>query len=294
MAIDYQSSTDKWVKCISSSGTIRAVAVSTTDISNHLGSRHKLSPAGKKALAESLIAGLILSSYCKAGEKVNLNIQASGWANQAIIDANAIGEVRGYILERPAHEVKLAKNIGPWGIGLLSVLRTKHEEAQPYIGTVPLLTGHLAKDLTFYWLQSEQVNTAVGIEVFMDGDQITLAEGFLIQAMPGATDHDLNFIEEHLKKLHQYDSSSPVRSTPTMLLSYLLENQAFSLLEEQPITLKCPCSIDRVKRSLMLIGQDELQSMADENKDFEINCDFCSETYVFSPELIKSLIRDLQ
>ena len=74
MAIDYQSSTDKWVKCISSSGTIRAVAVSTTDISNHLGSRHKLSPAGKKALAESLIAGLILSSYCKSGEKVNLNI----------------------------------------------------------------------------------------------------------------------------------------------------------------------------------------------------------------------------
>jgi molecular chaperone Hsp33 len=294
MAIDYQSSTDKWVKCISSSGTIRAVAVSTTDISNHLGSRHKLSPAGKKALAESLIAGLILSSYCKSGEKVNLNIQASGWANQAIIDANAMGEVRGYILERPAHDVKLAKNIGPWGIGLLSVLRTKHEEAQPYIGTVPLLTGHLAKDLTFYWLQSEQVNTAVGIEVFMEGDQITLAEGFLIQAMPGATDQDLNFIEEHLKKLHQYDSSSPVRSTPTMLLSYLLENQAFSLLEEQPITLKCPCSIDRVKRSLMLIGKDELQSMADENKDFEINCDFCSETYVFSPDLIKSLMRDLQ
>jgi molecular chaperone Hsp33 len=291
MAIDYQSKSDKWVKCISNTGTIRAVAVTATDITNQLASRHQTSEAGTKALAESIVAGLILASYCKNGEKVNLNIQGSGWMNQTIIDANAVGEIRGYVLERNPTEVKLARNIGPWGIGLLSVLRTKHEEAQPYIGTVPLLTGHLAKDLTFYWLQSEQVNSAVGIEVFMENGKVTLAEGFLIQAMPGATDHDINFIEEHLKKLHQYDSQASIRSTPTTLLSYLLENQSFSLLEEQPLTLKCPCSIDRVKRSLVLVGEAELRSMVVENKTFEIGCDFCSEKYQFSPEMIHSLIK---
>ena len=39
------------------------------------------------------------------------------------------------------------------------------EKEQPYIGTVPLLTGHLAKDLTFYWVQSEQIPSAVGLAV---------------------------------------------------------------------------------------------------------------------------------
>jgi molecular chaperone Hsp33 len=293
MSIEFKSASDKWVKCLSGTGTIRAVAVSATEISNLLADRHQLSPSGRKALAEALVAGLILSSYCKSGEKVNLNIQSSGWSHQTIIDANATGEVRGYVLERAPADIQLARNVGPWGIGLLSVLRTKHDDAQPYIGTVPLLTGHLAKDLTFYWLQSEQVNSAVGIEVFMENDRVSVAEGFLIQAMPGATDADISLIEEHLKKLHHFDSNSEIRSTPTLLLSYLLENQSFQLLEEQTLSLKCPCSLERVKRSLMLIGSDELRSMLDENKDFEIDCDFCSETYVFSPTMLAELVRDM-
>jgi molecular chaperone Hsp33 len=290
MAIQKTFENDKWVKAISSTGTIRAVAVTATELSQTLSARHELGPTGTKALAESLIAGLILSSYCKAEEKVNLNIQGSGWCHQAIIDANAEAEIRGYVLQRKDADVKLARGIGPWGIGLLSVLRTKHADAKPYIGTVPLLTGHLAKDLTFYWLQSEQVNSAVGIEVFMENGKVVLAEGFLIQAMPGATDHDIQLIEDHLKTLHQFDPGADLRSTPTRLLSHLLQQQSFSLLEEKPVTFKCGCTLDRVKRSLLLVGEEELRSMAEEKKDFQIDCDFCSEHYVFTPSMIEALI----
>jgi molecular chaperone Hsp33 len=290
MAIDTTFKTDKWVKCISGSGTIRAVAITATEISRLLAERHALSPGGSKALSESIIAGLILSSYCKSGEKINLNIQGSGWCTQSMIDANADAEIRGYVLERNPAEIKLARSIGPWGIGLLSVLRTKFDEAKPYIGTVPLLTGHLAKDLTFYWLQSEQVNSAVGIEVFMENDKIVLAEGFLIQAMPGASDADIQFIEEHLKKLHQFDSQASLRSTPTRLLSYLLENQSFSVIEEKDLRFKCGCTLDRVKRSIKLVGDEEIRSMIAENKNVEIDCDFCSEHYLLTPSILESLL----
>ena len=290
MAIETNFKSDKWVKCISGSGTIRAVAITATEVSNLLSGRHALTPSGSKALAESIIAGLILSSYCKSGEKINLNIQGSGWCTQSMIDANADAEIRGYVLERAPADIKLARSIGPWGIGLLSVLRTKFDEAKPYIGTVPLLTGHLAKDLTFYWLQSEQVNTAVGIEVFMENDKIVLAEGFLIQAMPGASDDDIQFIEDHLKKLHQFDSQASLRSTPTLLLSYLLENQSFSVVEEKSLTFKCGCSLDRVKRSIKLVGDEEIHSMIAENKNVEIDCDFCSEHYLLTPSILESLL----
>jgi molecular chaperone Hsp33 len=57
--------------------------------------------------------------------------------------------------------------------------------------------------------------------------------------------------------------------------------------------VKCPCTLDRVKRSLMLIGIDELRSMLSEKKDFEIDCDFCSETYVFSPAMLEQLIQGM-
>lgn len=293
MSIEYQSKTDKWVKCISTSGTIRAVAIRATETAQFIADRHGLSEIGTIAFSEALIASLILSSYCKSGEKVNLNIQGSGWCHQAIIDANADAEVRGYVLERPQDEIRLARNVGPWGIGLMSVLRTKHEQTQPYIGTVPLLTGRLAKDLTFYWLQSEQVQSAVGIEVFMENGRIKLADGFLIQAMPGATDEDIATIEAHLKTLHHYDPDATQRKTPVNLLSYLLENQAFSLLEEKPLTFKCPCTLDRVKRSLSLVGADELTQMTSEQKDFEVKCDFCSENYVLNTATLKDILATL-
>lgn len=290
MAIEFKSNHDKWVKCISSAGTIRAVAVTATEIANILAERHQTTEIGTIALSEALVAGLLLASYSKGEEKINLNIQASGWCSQAIVDANAEAEIRGYIHERNQKDVQLAKGVGPWGIGLMSVLRTKHEEAQPYIGTVPLLTGRLPKDLTFYWLQSEQVQSAVGIQVFWENGKVAHAEGFLIQALPGATDDDIRFIEQHLIDLNQFGIDASQRSTPLHLLAYLLENQSFSILEEKKVTLKCPCSIDRVKRSLMLIGQPELQSMLEDQKDVEIICDFCSEKYIIDMPMIESML----
>jgi molecular chaperone Hsp33 len=70
----------------------------------------------------------------------------------------------------------------------------------------------------------------------------------------------------------------------------LLQQQSFSLLEEKPVTFKCGCTLDRVKRSLLLVGEEELRSMAEEKKDFQIDCDFCSEHYVFTPSMIEALI----
>ncbi len=296
MPVHYQSATDKWVKCISASGTIRAIAVQATDICKFLTQKHSIeTPTGRIALSESMIAALILSSYCKSGEKVNLNIKGSGWCHQAIIDANADAEIRGYIVERPQNEIHLGKGIGPWGIGLLSVLRTKLDQNQPYIGTVPMVTGRIAKDLTFYWLQSEQVHSAVGIDVFWDEqNNITLAEGFLIQALPGASEQDIQFIEDHLKKMNQFSELAYERSSPINLISFLLDNQSFSILEEKPLTVKCECSEERVKRSLTLIGVDELKDMLDEGKDVEVLCDFCSSQYLFSPEKIEDIIKSSQ
>jgi molecular chaperone Hsp33 len=293
MAFEFTSKSDKWVKCISNSGTIRAIAIDAPEIANQMKMRHQTSPAATVALAESVIAGLILSSYCKTGEKINLNIKGSGWCHQAIVDANSEAEVRGYVVERPQEKVELGPNVGPWGIGVLSVLRTKFDEAQPYIGTVPLITGRLPKDLTFYWLQSEQVQSAVGIEVTLnEQNEVDSAQGFLIQALPGATEQDLQFIEKHLKQVHALDPHSAQRSSPTHLLSYLLENQGFSVLEEKPLSFKCGCSLERVKRALVLTGVEELRSMLEENKDVEVGCDFCSEKYLFSPEMIQGLIRN--
>jgi len=290
MPISSRSERDRWIKCLSSKGTIRAVAVSAKDTCAIITKRHHLSQDGTQALSEAVVAGLLLASFCKSNEKINLNIQGQGWTRQAIVDANSEGQVRGYALERKLLERDNLPDIGPWGTGLMSVLRTKYDHGQPYIGTVPLLTGHLAKDLTFYWVQSEQIPSAVGIQVSVDESGITLAEGFLIQAMPGATDEDLSFIEEQFKSLSQMSIDSAVRETPLSLLSYLLQDFSFSILEDKNIEFSCNCSKERVERSLKLIGNEELRSMAAEKHAFEIKCDFCAEVYWIDEKDLNRLI----
>jgi redox-regulated HSP33 family molecular chaperone len=111
----------RWIKCISTQGNIRGVAIQATDLVRELASLHGLHGAGAQGLGEALIAGILLGSYCKSGERVNLNVQGSGGFSQALVDAYPDGRVRGYVIQRQGGG--LAARVasegefpdGPWG-----------------------------------------------------------------------------------------------------------------------------------------------------------------------------------
>jgi molecular chaperone Hsp33 len=258
---------------------------------------HGLKGDVAQALGEAVIGALMIGSYCKAGERVNLNIRGSAFIQQALVDAHPDGTVRGYVVERTFEpgQMDTTRNFGPWGDGMLSVLRTKTgEREQPYIGTVPLVTGYLAKDLTFYWLQSEQVPSAVGIAVNVDGDKVTAAGGFLVQAMPGASAQELQTIEEHINEIQSLARRLADDADPVHLLSQIFQSTAFVLLEEKPLRFECNCSRERVQRALVLIGADELRDMLEKENSASVHCDFCTKTYQFDAQELSALIESAQ
>lgn len=285
-------SSDRWLKCISTSGNLRGVAIQATELVRSMAQMHQLSGEPARALGEAAMGALLIASYCKNQERVNLNIQGSGDIKQALVDAHPDGTVRGYVLRRDASETILEfEGQGPWGTGYLSVLRTKNEEhRQPYIGTVPLLTGHLAKDLTYYWAQSEQVPSAVGLAVCMNGNEIVGAGGFLVQAMPCATSQELRSIEQHIQEIESLATRVAQDSDPLSLLSQIFQDTAFILVEEKPLTFKCNCSWERVNRALVLIGVQELQALLTQDQSASVRCDFCSKEYLVDEAGLKKLI----
>ncbi|MFN7684930.1 MAG: Hsp33 family molecular chaperone HslO, partial [Oligoflexia bacterium] len=191
---------NRWVKCLSSHGNIRGVAIQASELVDKMARLHTVRGVSALCLGEAVVGALLIASNSKGQERVNLNIQATGPVRQALVDAHPDGTARGYVI---TSETAPEATRGTWGEGMLSVLRTKTEtQNQPYIGTVPLLTGHLAKDLSFYWVQSEQIPSAVGISVTLDSDgHVTSATGFLVQAMPGATSQEVQLIENQINHL---------------------------------------------------------------------------------------------
>ena len=294
-------STDRWMKCISTQGNIRGVAIQATELVQMMVDRHQLKGQAIQGLGEAVMSALLLASYCKTGQRVNLNIQGSGIHKQALVDAHPDGTVRGYIIEQDEAQVQPlgpeeGRDIGPWGEGYLSVLRTRDGDdgGKPYIGTVPLLTGHLAKDLSFYWVQSEQIPSAVGLAVNLDGDRVSSAGGFLVQALPGANAAEVRILEHHISEIQSLAQSIATNSSPIHLLSQIFQSTAFVVVEEKPLRFQCNCSWERVQRALVLVGVKELEAILEEDKSAIVKCDFCSTEYRMGEDELRGLIQKLK
>jgi molecular chaperone Hsp33 len=283
----------KWIKCISAQGNLRGVSIQATELVDGLAKRHSLQGESARALAEATMGALLIASYCKGSERVNLNIQGSGRIKQALVDAHPDGTVRGYVIERPGELVEYPE-AGFWGEGKLSVLRTKEGQREPYIGTVPLVTGHLAKDLTFYWAQSEQIPSAVGLAVKMEGGRITAAGGFLVQVLPGASTEEVRAIEKHISEIESLAEAVAQHQEPTYLLSQIFQSSTFMLLEEKELEFRCTCSWERVNRAMTLVGVAELNAILAEDQAAEIRCDFCAHEYKIDAKGLRDLIAEAE
>lgn len=283
-------SASRWVRIISTHGNLRGVAIQAAGLIDQMVGIHGLHGVHAQGLGEAVMGALLMASYCKDGERINLNLQGSGWYQQALVDAYPDGKVRGYVLGREA-PISLGEEVGPWGTGLLSVLRSKGEKDQPYIGTVPMITGHLAKDLSFYWVQSEQIPSAVGLSVSMKGDRVVNAGGFLVQALPGAHPEEVLAIEQHINELESLAASLDEDADPLHLLSRIFQSTAFMVIDEMPLRFECNCSWDRVKRALVLVGPAELKDMLTTLGSATVVCDFCAKEYSVDADGLEKLIQ---
>lgn len=283
-----QDNESTWVKCLSQSGSIRAIGIHVSPIVSALARPHKYDGPLMSRFGEAVTSALLLASYCKPGERVNLNIRATGQIRQTLIDATADGRVRGYVQEGVGLEIAAGAKLGPWGEGTMSVLRTIQDQPgkNTYIGTVPLLTGHLAKDLSFYWYQSEQVTSAVGL-VSKNG----IFGGFLIQTLPGASDADIRKIEKHINGIDEIIEDLQESSDPIGMVTRIMQDIPFSILERRALTTYCTCSKERVRGALALLSVDELTDMINRDKKAQVTCDFCRKDFELSQSDLEEILR---
>ncbi|MBW7454391.1 Hsp33 family molecular chaperone HslO [Paenibacillus sepulcri] len=275
-------------------GKLRVFAASTTNLVNELRRRHGTLPTATAALGRTATAGAIMGAMLKGEEKLTIQVKGDGPIGQIVIDANALGEVRGYV-DNP--ETQLPSN----ALGKLDVAGAVGREGhihiikdlglkEPYRGSTPIVSGELAEDFTYYFATSEQTPSVVGLSVLVDEyGQVMNAGGFIVQLMPGVTEEEIAKLEQAVTALPPISALLDQGETPEGLLRWVVGDD-IQILDTLDLVFACKCSHERVERTLISMGEHELQQLIEEDGRAEIICHFCNETYVFERPQLETLL----
>lgn len=288
---------DYLVKSVAGNEMFRAYAVNATGIVAEAQRRHDTWSAASAALGRSLVGTLLLaSSILKGDDQLTVKINGDGPVGGIVVDGNAKGTVKGY-LQNPhvhlplnkKHKIDVKAAVG--SNGFLAVTKSQ-EVGDPFTGQVPLVSGELGEDFTYYLAQSEQIPSAVGLSVFVNEDNtIGVAGGFLVQVLPNATDEAISSLEGKLKDLPLVSQLLRDGKTPEDILNLLFDGDV-KVLDKMPVKFECDCSKERFAESLMALPKHEVQAMIDEDQGAEAVCHFCGNKYQFTvPELQAVLSR---
>lgn len=289
---------DYLIKALAYNGEVRAYGTLTTNTVSEAQRRHDTWRTASAALGRSLTAGAMMGAMLKGDQKMTIKVEGNGPLGIIMVDANAKGEVRGYVsnphVDFEANEqgkLRVYEAVGTEGF--LTVIKDIGMR-DPFVGQVPIVSGELGEDFTYYFAVSEQVPSAVGVGVLVNGDDSILAAGgFILQIMPGAQEETIAAIEKSIAEIPPVSKLIEQGLTPEEILYRLLGQDNVQILEKMDVQFRCTCSRERIEGVLVSLGKEELEQIRDEEEKTEAHCHFCNETYVFTQDDLNQLIQNL-
>ena len=291
---------DQLVRAISKDGYVKAVAVSTRDLTERARQIHKTLPVATAALGRTLAAASMMGNALKGeGASLTLQIKGGGPIGTILAVADNEGNVRGTV-DHPQVDVPLRAD-GKLDVGAavgfdgtLTVIRDLHMK-EPYVGSVGLLGGEIAEDLAAYFVESEQIPTACGLGVLVDRDQSVLASGgYIVQLLPGAGEDVITMVEGSIMAAGNVSSILSENDDAEHMLRTVLSDFDLEILEKTPVEYRCYCSRERMEKALISLGPEELAAMIEEQGDVTLSCQFCDNDQHFTKAQLEELLAGMK
>lgn len=297
---------------VDKSGSYRVYVTVTTDLVQEAVFIHDTTPVASAALGRVLTAAGLMGIMLKSDEdKLTVNFKGNGQARQILATAHGDGTVKGYIAN-PYVDLPLKENGkldvgGALGEGELTVIKDLGLK-EPYMGTIALVSGEIADDLTAYFYISEQQNSSVALGVKVERDlSIGAAGGMIIQMLPGAEEAAVDALEEMIGKMEPLTTSISrvMEETPGLSQSGIVrrlmeeifadmpEKYRLQALEEREIRWECDCSRERMARALATIGKEDMREIIEEDGKAELQCHFCLKKYDFSRQELTEILNHM-
>ena len=284
------------IRGISENGGVVFCGVDSTEIVRTAEQLHHTSATCSAALGRLLTGASLMGSMLKDdGDSITLRVSGGGPAGVVIACTDAHGNVKGCIdhplVELPAKEnghLEVGGAVGKDGV--LTVIRDNRLQKEPTVGQVPLVSGEIAEDLTYYFATSEQIPSAVGLGVLVDKDQsVKQSGGFIIQLMPFTPEDVVDRLE---KKITEIDSVTQMLDrglTPEQILEEILGDFGLEITDTTETRFHCDCSKERVSRALSTLSKKDLDSIIADGESIEVKCQFCNKAYEFTVDELKEM-----
>lgn len=289
---------DYLVKAIAFDQTIRIYAINASNTVRQAQKIHGTWPSATAALGRTMVISAMMGSMLKGNERLTVRVQGGGPIGEIIVDANAKGEVRGFVsnpevhFQYPEGKLNVAQTVGTKGeIHVIKDLGLR----EYFTSTVEIVSGELGEDFTYYFAKSEQTPASVGAGVLVDTDNTVIAAGgFIIQVMPGVTEETLDKLESILTKIKPISQMIAEGYQPEDIIDEITQGEAYLLVGELDVQYACDCHKDRFARGLVSLGKEELRNIIDEDGQAEIVCRFCKTKYHFNREELEDLYQGMQ
>jgi molecular chaperone Hsp33 len=281
------SARDRIATFLLAGSRVRGAILNGTRMVNEMRANHGLGILETLVLGRAYLGIGLMAAGLKGRDRVALQINCSGPIKGLSVEANAFGEVRGYLkrvpipLDTPLENFDLSRF---FGAGLLAVTRTLQDAKQSFTGQVELRHGNIAQDLAHYYLTSEQIHTAFNLSIkFNKNGEVTGAGGLFLQAMPQAEDHLTAELEALVLNFPSLGEVFTGEQTPEMVTAEAFAAYFPKFLSDRRVEFMCHCSRDRLHNLLTMLPINDLKDLRDNGPfPIEMRCHNCNTAYEFS------------
>ena len=278
---------DRLYNFLLSDGAVRGVIMNGTRMVNEMRANHNLGILETLVLGRAYLGAGLMSASLKGNDRIAVKFDCSGPIKGLVIEANAFGEVRGFLknipipIEKPLEDFDLSPF---FGAGFLSVTKCLEDAKHPFTGKVMLKYGNIAQDLANYYLTSEQIPTAFNLSIKFDRQgQVTGAGAVFLQAMPRAGEDLAASLEERVINLPSLGEVFTEEYDPATLIDENFGEYSPRILAGHRIEFMCHCNRSRVRSLLMLLPVADLKDIRDNGPfPLEMRCHFCNTPYHFT------------
>lgn len=291
---------DQFIKAITKNNDFRAFAVNGTNLVREAAQTHDTSRIASVVLGRGLLASTLMAqAVLKGEERLSIQLNGRGPIGNVVVEADAKGSVRGYVTNpqldvvlNDAGQLDVAQAVGHNGV--LQVTKFA-PYANPYIGQSQLVSGEIGDDFTYYLAQSEQIPSAIGVSVYMnEDDTVGVAGGFLVQALPGATDASIDQLEKALANMRPLSDMLSDGYTSLDILEEIFGKGEVNILQTAGFGLAAEPPKSAYAKMLATLPAEEIKAMIDEDDGAEVVGKFSGKRYFFTATELREILQHIE